>query len=269
MHLGDVAVVGHGRPAHRVGAELQARVAHRIEVEHVGQVPGVRVEEVVGAGAVLRQGGLQGDPSDAGHAVGDDLVGAVLDPAGGLAAGRPAVRRVVLEPAIGRRVVRRGDHDAVREAVGAPPVVGQDRVAQGRGGRVPVPAVDADLHVVGRQHLERRDPRGLGQAVRVLGQEQRAVGALHPPVLHDRLGGGQDVELVEGRLQAGPAVPGRAEGNPLVDVLGVGLLRVVQRDQLRDVDEVAVLGRESGALVGHGTSWFGGGGRATHEAPEY
>ena len=49
----------------------------------------------------------------------------------------------------------------------------------------------------------------------------------------------------------------------------VGLLGVVQGDQLRDVDEVTVLGRESGALVGHGTSWSCGGGRATHEPPEY
>ena len=103
----------------------------------------------------------------------------------------------------------------------------------------------------------------------VLGDEQRTVGALHRPVLHDRLGGGQDVELVERGLQARAAVPGRAERDPLVDVVGVGLLGVVQGDQLRDVDEVTVLGRESGALMGHGTSWWGGGGRATHEPPEY
>ena len=73
--------------------------------------------------------------------------------------------------------------------------------------------------------------------------------ALHRPVLDDRLGGGQDVELVERGLQARSAVSGRAERDPLVDVLRVGLVGVVGRDQLGDVDEVAVLGRLSGALV--------------------
>ena len=269
MHLGDVVVVGHRRPAHRVRTQLEPGVADGVEVEHVGQVAGVGVEEVIAAGAVLGECGGQRDPLHAGHSLGDDLVGAVLDPARGLAAGRPAVRRVVLEPAVGRWVVRRRHHDPVGQAVGAPPVVGQDRVAQGGGRRVPVAAVDADLHVVGGKHLEGRYPRRLGQAVGVLGDEQRAVGALHRPVLHDRLGRGQDVELVEGGLQAGAAVPRRAERDPLVDVLRVRLFGVVQGDQLRDIDEVTVLGRESGALVGHGTSWSCGGGRATHEPPEY
>jgi hypothetical protein len=43
---------------------------------------------------------------------------------------------------------------------------------------------------------------------------------------------------------------------PEVPKLGVGLLGVVGRDQLGDVDEVAVLGRGPGALVDHGTSWW-------------
>ncbi|MCU0282522.1 MAG: hypothetical protein MUD13_01275 [Candidatus Nanopelagicales bacterium] len=261
MQLGDVAVVVHRRAAHGIRAEAHAGCPHRLEVEHVRQVAGVGVEVVVPADLVLGQRRAQRDPPHVAHPVSDDLVGPVLDPAGGIGVRRAAVRRVVLEAAVGRRVVRGRHDDAVGQAVRAAAVVGQDRVAQGRGRGVAVAAVDEHGHVVGGEHLEGGDPGRLGQAMGVLGQEQRPVGALLGAVLHDRLGRGQDVELVEGRAQARAAVAGGAERDALVDVLGVRLERVVGRDELGDVDEVAVLGRLAGALVGHGTSWAAAGGR--------
>jgi hypothetical protein len=59
---------------------------------------------------------LEGRAPHALEAGGDEGVGAVGDPAGGIGVGRAAVRRVVLEAAVARRVVRRGDHDAVGAA---------------------------------------------------------------------------------------------------------------------------------------------------------
>jgi hypothetical protein len=57
--------------------------------------------------------------------------------------------------------------------------------------------VDEDRHVVGGEHLEGRGPRRLGEGVGVPAEEERAVEALLAPVVHDRLGGGEDVVLVE------------------------------------------------------------------------
>ena len=52
-------------------------------------------------------------------------------------------------------------------------------------------------------------------------------------------------------VEADAAVPAGAERDLLVDVVGVGLERVVRRHQVRDVDQVAGLGEGSGARVGH------------------
>ncbi len=50
--------------------------------------------------------------------------------------------------------------------------------------------------------------------------------------------------------QAAAAVPAGAEGDLLVDVLGVGHPGVVGGDEMRDVDEVARLGGLSGSVLG-------------------
>ena len=52
-------------------------------------------------------------------------------------------------------------------------------------------------------------------------------------------------------VEARAAVPGRAEGDLLGRVAGVGVVGVVGRDEVGDVDEVARLGRLAGAGVAH------------------
>ena len=75
--------------------------------------------------------------------------------------------------------------------------------------------------------------------------------ALRCPVLADRLRRGGDVRLVEGAVEAGPAVAGRTEHDPLVGVGGIGHDVVVGADDLVDIDEILGLRRLSGALVCH------------------
>ena len=140
------------------------------------------------------------------------------------------------------------------------PVGAEDRVRDGRGGRVAVAVVDEHGHVVGGEHLERGGPGRLGEPVGVAADEQRSVVPLLAAVVADRLGGGQDVGLVERGLQAGAAVAAGAERDLLVDVLGVRHPGVVGGDEVGDVDEVAGLGRAGRRavlrLIGlAGTSW--------------
>ena len=119
--------------------------------------------------------------------VADELVGPCRDDRGRVGVGGAAVRRVVLEPAVGGRVVRRRHDDAVgepaREPDGLPAVRAEDRVRHGRGRRVAVAVVDEHLDAVGDEDLEGRPPGRLGQAVRVAADEERPVEALGGAVL--------------------------------------------------------------------------------------
>ena len=84
----------------------------------------------------------------------------------------------------------------------------------------------------------------------VAADEQRPRGALRRPVLDDGLGGGQDVRLVERRVQTRPPMPGGAEHHLLVDVVRVGFDAVVRRDHLGHIDEILGLSRLTGSGVG-------------------
>jgi hypothetical protein len=187
---------------------------------------------------------------------GDDLVGALLNPAGGLCIRRTAVGAVVLEAAVLGRVVRRRDDDSVGKAGGAAPVVRQHGVRERGGGRVAVARIDHDVDLVRREHLQRAAERRLREGVRVDAEEDGAVDLLLAPVLTDRLRDGEDVRFGEHRVQRRAAMTGCAEGDPLLGLVRVGMLRVVGRDEARDVGEHRGLGGLTGTWVdGHRLSW--------------
>ena len=165
------------------------------------------------------------------------------------------MRRVVLEAAVAWRVVGRRDDDPVRLSLMGPPrgVGPQDRVGHRRRRRVAVGRVDHDRHVVAGQNLQRRRPGRLAERMGVPSDEQGPVDALLAAVLTDRLGGGQDVRLVEGGRQRRPTVPAGAERHLLLDLVGVGHTGVVRGDQVGDVDEVLGPGGLSCAFVRHGS----------------
>ena len=95
-------------------------------------------------------------------------------------------------------------------------------MADGRCRGVAVRRIHQHRNIIGGQHLQRRNPGRLGQAVGVAAEEQRAVGALGGAVLGDGLGGGQDVGLVEGAVETGAAVPGGPEAHLLGTSSGSG-----------------------------------------------
>ena len=183
----------------------------------------------------------------------EDPVRLVLDPARDIGVGGTAVGRVVLEAAVLGRVVRRRHDDAVGEAAaGRTVAVGdEDRVRDRGGRRVAVGGIDADVHPVRDQHLERRPPRRLGERVRVAADEQRPGVALGGPIAADGLGRGQDVRLVERGLERRTAVAGRAERDPLGRIGRVGADVVVRGDEGVDVDEVRRERRAARRAGGH------------------
>jgi len=129
---------------------VDAGCPDRVDIDDVRQVFDVVPAEVVG---------LDGGRLGALHVVascGDDLVGAIRDPVGGITIGGATVRRVVFEAAVPRRVVARGDDDAVGLRAMARLVVCNDRVAECRRRHVIVELVDQHPHAVGLKHLECR-----------------------------------------------------------------------------------------------------------------
>ena len=109
-----------------------------------------------------------------------------------------------INTALARRVVARGDDDAVGPpgvVRGAAAVVGEDRVGDRGGGGVAVQRVHLRGDVVAGQHLERRVEGGAGEGVGVAADEQRPPDPLGGAVLDDGLGGRGDVVFVESRFQ--------------------------------------------------------------------
>src|SRR6266540_1910447 len=100
---------------------------------------------------------------------------------------RSATRRVVLEAAIFRRIVRGRDNDAVRETCRSPEVKGEDGVGDRRRRRIAAIAIDHGLYAICCEHLEGSCERWLGQRVRVFSDVQGAVDALAAAVIADRL----------------------------------------------------------------------------------
>ena len=119
MALRDPSPVGDAGSAQGVRPDPHPRFPDRVEIHDRGQVVHVRSEEVVAAGGGRPAGALVGDARDSLQIAGHERVGPVLDPARGALVGGPAVRRVVLDPAVVGRVVGGRDHDAVGQAVPA------------------------------------------------------------------------------------------------------------------------------------------------------
>ena len=160
-----------------------------------GQVGHVRRHVVVAPGARLRL--LPGDAPHDLQPRDEQAVGLVLDGTRDVGVGRAAGGRVVLEATVGRRVVGRRDDDAIGQPGAASVVPGQDGVGDARRRREAVGAVDAHIHAVGDQHLERGPEGRLRECVGVAAHEQRPIDALPPAVGTDGGRGGHDVVLVE------------------------------------------------------------------------
>ena len=195
------------------------------------------------------------DARDLAPALLEDLVGAVRDPSGRVRVGRSAVRRVVLEAAVARGIVRGGDDDTVGEtrAGGSQRLRGsicaEDR--HGHGGGRGVRGVRVDLHTHSRssKNLEGGAPGGLGQCVGVTADEERAINALARSVFDDRCGDRDDVCFVELAVERGSAVSGSSEGHTLVDNARVGFDVVIGGQDLFDVDEVFGKGKCASSLM--------------------
>ncbi len=207
MAIGDRLPVREARATQRIDAQPDPRAGDLVEVDDRRQLPDIGGAVVVPVSPVDRV--VERQALDSLHAGAQQLVRRVLDLARDVGVGRAAVGRVVLEPAVLGRVVRRRDYDAVgaRATAGVVGhVVGQDRVRDRRRRREPALGVDLDVHAAGHEHLHRGPERRLGQRVRVAPEEQGPVDPLGGAVPDDRLADREDVILGERPVERRPSV---------------------------------------------------------------
>jgi hypothetical protein len=197
----DRGPVGHPGPAERIDPDVEPRAPDGLEVQDGGEIVDVRVQVVVPVRGRCPERPLVRRAPHVAQSSDDQLVRARADPVRDVGVGRAPVGRIVLEAAVLRRVVRRCDHNAVREAGTPATVMDEDGVRDGRRRREASVPIDHRLHLVGGQNLERGPESRLGHRVGVPADEERALDPLRAAVEADRLADGQDMRLVEALLQ--------------------------------------------------------------------
>ena len=110
---GDGLPVGKRGAAQGIDAALDVGVPDRFHVDDVRQILDVRSDEIVQASGRGLERRLDRHAAHAAVALAQNFVRAILNPCRDVGVGRPTIRRVVLEAAIRRRIVRRCDDDSV------------------------------------------------------------------------------------------------------------------------------------------------------------
>ena len=225
------------RAAKRVHAEREAGGADRIHVHDVSQILDVRLHKVLLVRVRRFDGRRERHTLHIGDIGFEQRVGAVLNPLGHVGVRGAAVGRVVLETPVFRRIVRRRDHNAVREMGRAAAVVGEDGPRDDGRRRDTGIALDDGLDAIGRQPFERGALRRFGQRMCVFAHVERAVDSVSAPVVADRLCDRDDVRLGERAVERRAAMPARSEGHELARVVCVRLPLVVRLFQPLEIDE--------------------------------
>ena len=142
--------------AQRIDRKLEASVANGLHIDNALEIANVRQNEIFLMCARSFDGFVKRDALYLAVCCTQQFVGAILNPAGCVGIGGTAVRRVVLEASVFRRIVRRGDENAVGQMFFTISVVNENGSRDHRSRSYTVSLLDHRLHVVGSQHFQRR-----------------------------------------------------------------------------------------------------------------
>ena len=147
----DAGPVVHRGAAQGVHPQLEFRAPDGIHVDDVPQVADIGAQKVVPVRGGRAKSLLERSPRHPSKTGPEESVCLLPDPISDLRFRRAAVRRVVLETTVVRRVVRGGYDYAVGQPRLPSLVVGEDRVGDHRGRGVLVSLRDHDLYPVRRE----------------------------------------------------------------------------------------------------------------------
>ena len=154
--LRDRFPVGRRCAAQRIDADLQPRRANHIKIDHAGKVLHVGLHKIDRVGGGCFQSGFIRRTFYIPIVLPQQIVRAILNPFGNRGIGRAAFGRIVFEAAVGGRIVRRRDHDAVGQARGATAIVSQNRARDDGRRREAARALNEGFSTVGGQHFQGR-----------------------------------------------------------------------------------------------------------------
>ncbi len=175
-----------------------------------------------------------------------DFVRAFLDRGRFGTARRTAMRRVVLEAAVRRRIVRRRHDDAVRKPRNPSPVVCKYGVRHGRRRRDKIARRKPRGHAVRGKHFNRSPVRRRRQCMRIHADEKRPVDTAARAVFADGLRDRGHVIFVERAVFRFAAMPGSPERHRLRGIARIRFCRIIRVDQRADVFDEFVGNRHSG-----------------------
>ena len=149
------------------------------------------------------------------QAVGNQGVRLSFYPFGDVSVRGSTVGRIVFEAAESRRVMRWCDDDAVREAVLAAAIVGENRVRDYRRRSVAIVSIDHHVDAIRCQHLQSAGKSRLRKRVGIGSDVERSVDALLFAIEANRLRDCEDVRLIERVIERGAAMPGSSKHDSL------------------------------------------------------
>ncbi len=209
-----------------------------LHVDHIFKVFQVRSHQVDLGGGIRCHGFVERNAIYILHVVGNDLVGAILDPFGRASICGTAIGRVVFETAIFRWVMGRRDHHAIGKRLGEFLIESQNSMRDDRCGSVFVILVDANIHTIAGKNLNGSIESRFRKGVRVHAHEKRTADAFTPPVFDDRLCDSGNMIIVEAAIQGTSAMPGGAEGDLLAGFTRFGVNGVISGHQAGNIGEI-------------------------------
>ncbi len=234
--------------AQRIDAQLQPGFLDRGHVDDLGQPFDKRLNQIFLGHAARGHGFVKRHALNPFQARRQQSVGTIFDDPGHIGVGWPPVRRVIFDAAIFRRVVRRGNDDAVSLRA-ALLVVLEDSIRYRRRWRIAVVLLHDDIDAVGSQHFQHGDKRRLGERVSILTDIARPGDAVFSALFSNRLRNSQNVRFVEAMAYRTAAVAGGAKFYRMFAIAHFRLQHVVLRGKLSDVNQIALLCRLSCAFM--------------------
>src|SRR5215813_6913781 len=153
--------ISHAGTTQRIHADVNLALADCLEVDHRGKIAYIGIEILMGMYVGSASSAFKRYSRHSAQVVGNESVGLPFYPFGDVSVRRSAVGWIVFEAAKSRRVMRRCDDDAVREAAFATAIVAENRVRDYRGRSVTVISIDHHIDAIGCKHLQSACKSGL------------------------------------------------------------------------------------------------------------
>src|ERR1039457_4935971 len=221
----------------RINSKTKFLAATSVHVNHVAKVVDVTGDIVV----PMRRRGAQrlrmGNSFYSLEFGSQQSVRVCLNPTSNCVVRRPAIRRVIFEPTVMRRIMRGRDDNPVCQSLFTPAIVSQNRVRIYRGRRIFVPFGEHHVDAICRQHFQRGSAGWNGKRVCVNAKIQWTGYIMPLAIQANRLGNRKDVPFVEGQIERRSAMPGSAKYHSLFRHRRVRNTGVEGRDKPRHVNQ--------------------------------